>query len=89
MCCIEHRRVLVSHLVFDRGTDGLIEELDADDRKETDAHGQDDGEPQVRLSQSVRRGAYGSNHNSQCEHNNPAAQNLRSFTDYYSINTFN
>ncbi len=60
-----------SHLVSDRGTDGLIEELDADDRKETDPHRQDDGQPQVRLSQSVRRSTYGSKQqpshtNSQC-----------------------
>lgn len=43
------------HFVSNRGPDGFIEELDADDGQQADAHSQDDGEPQVRLTQRVWR----------------------------------
>lgn len=47
-----------SHLVSDGGPDGFVEELDADDGQQTDGHRQDDGQPQVRLTESVGRHAY-------------------------------
>lgn len=43
-----------SHLVSYRGPDCFVEELNADDGQQADAHSQDDGQPQVGLSQSVR-----------------------------------
>lgn len=35
----------------------MVKELNADDGQQTDAHGQDDGQPQVGLPQSVGRRA--------------------------------
>lgn len=49
---------LGSHLVSDRRPDGVVKELNADDGQQTDAHGQDDGQPQVGLPQSIRRCTY-------------------------------
>lgn len=43
-----------SHLVSYRGPDGFMEELNADDRQQADAHSQDNGQPQVGLTQSIR-----------------------------------
>lgn len=41
------------YLVPHRRPDGVMEKLDADDGQQADSHRQDDGQPQVRLTQRI------------------------------------
>lgn len=45
--------VEVQYLVSHGGPYGFVEELDADDWEQTDARGQNDGQPQVGLPQGI------------------------------------
>lgn len=53
------------YLVSHWGPDGVMEELDADDGQQADSHRQDDGQPQVRLTQRVGSRTWGRRDNSE------------------------
>lgn len=68
---LENVEVCTTYLVSDRGPYGFVEELDADDWEQTDAGGQNDGQPQVGLPQGVRGHTCQPQHNT-TQHNNMA-----------------
>ena len=54
------------YLISNRGLYGFVEELDADDWEQADAHGQNDGQPQVRLPEGIGGHTCQATQHSQC-----------------------